>query len=199
MIKNLILSLISTLVLFSCKQHKKSSPEKIQKIKLKETIELSIKEIDSLKTNGLLTKKRYSLMSSCGGGLEGFYFKDNLVYIDAIYEGELGFIKHEFYLKGIKFSKIFYREYLPEDEKYLKKYPLHKFPYDESKMTFSDTIYTINLGKNLSFKKMAKGQIISKKVDEKFIKKLIDWGNNMVKELESDSNLSIDENQEITL
>lgn len=165
----------------------KANPNnKIEQSELENDFEFSSTEIDSLKTNGFLNKKEYSLMSTCGGGLDGFYFKDKLVFIDAIYKAEIGFIRQQLYLKGSEFSKIIYQEYFPEDEKYLKKYPLDKFEYDESKVTFSDTIYKINLGNNLSFEKTSKGKLISTKINNDLIRKLIDCGNVMKKELELD-------------
>ncbi|MDH7448404.1 hypothetical protein [Aquimarina sp. 2201CG14-23] len=190
--------LLLILTFSSCKEkdRKKSKTEKnktdlkveniIEQSNLKTEFEFSVVEIDSLKLNGFLKKKEYSLMSTCGGGLDGFYFKNKLVFINAIYKGESGFIKQELYLKGIEFSKIIYQEHFPEDEKYLKKYPLEKFKYDENKLTFSDTIYKIELGENTRFKKISNGKVISTKIDNELINKLINCGNIMRKELETD-------------
>jgi len=125
-------------------------------------------------------------MSECGGGFSGFYFNENLVFIDEIYRAELGFSKHQFYLKGNGFLKIIYQEHFPENEKYLKKYPLEKFEYDESKMTFSDTIYNINLGINPNFQKISKGKLISTRINNDLINELVNCGNIMKKELKTD-------------
>jgi hypothetical protein len=175
-----IITLALILSFSSCKE------KTHQKTEFENDFKFSVTEIDSLKTNGLLKKKEYSMMSACGGGLDGFYFKNKLVFIDAIFKAELGFIRQQLYLKGNKFSKIIYQEHFPEDSKYLEKYPLDKFEYDESKMTFSDTIYKINLGINPSFEKISNEKIISKKINNDLINRLIECGNLMKKELELD-------------
>lgn len=124
-------------------------------------------------------------MSACGGGLDGFYFKNELKLINSRYQAELGYSSKKIYWKGNEILKIKYREHFPEDEKYLKKYPLDKYEYDPSKMTYSDTVYEITFGSKFEFKKIASEKIISKKTDSTLIKRLIDCGKRMKTELES--------------
>ena len=144
----------------------------------------TIKEIDSLYNNGILTKVFYPNMSACGGALYGFYYDNELILIDSKYGAELGFSSKKIYWNENKILKIKYREYFAEwEKKYKKKYP--KDEWDESKMTYSDTIYKITFGDEYEFKKMADEKIISTKTDSTLIKKLTDCGKRMKMELES--------------
>jgi len=143
----------------------------------------TIKKIDSLYNSGILTKVFYPNMSACGGGLYGFYYDNELILINSKYGAELGFSSKKIYWNGNKILKIKYRQYFAEWGKYKKKYP--KDEWDESKMTYSDTIYKITFGEEYEFKKMAGEKIISTKTDSTLIKKLTDCGKRMKMELES--------------
>ncbi len=147
--------------------------------------DFTITEIDSLFDNGILTKKFYPNMSSCGGGLYGFYFNEELKLIDSKYQGEQGYSSRKIYWNGNEILKIKYREYFEEWGKYEKNFPPEKVEYDPSKMTYSDTIYEITFGDECKFKKMADNKIISTKMDSTLIEKLTDCGKRMKKELES--------------
>lgn len=142
-------------------------------------------EIDSLYNNGILTEKFYPNMSACGGSLSGYYFDDQLVFIDATYSGELGYTRKKMYLAEKDFSKIIYQEHFPEMEKYKRKYPLNKYDFDPTKVTFTDTIYEIKIKPSLEFKKSYLNNVLSTKADTILIKKLIDCGNKMIAELNS--------------
>lgn len=150
-----------------------------------ESTNFTILEIDSLFNNGILTKKFYPNMSYCGGALYGYYYKDELKIIDSEYGAELGFSSKKIYCNGNKILRINYREYFPEDGKYLKNYPLEKYEYDPSKMTYSDTIYESTSLNKYEFKKMADNKVVSTIIDSTLMKRLIDCGKRMKTELES--------------
>ena len=150
-----------------------------------DTFELTKVVIDSLMSNNHLLKLSYPGMSRSGGGLEGFYYKNTLVFINSMYRAELGFTETKYYLSGSNFSEIIYHEHFPESEKYLKKYPLDKFDYDESKFTYSDTIYQVKLIGDSQFQKKSNGKLISIVTDTVLLKRLIRRGNEMKLDLKS--------------
>jgi len=125
-------------------------------------------------------------MSACGGRLYGFYYNDELKLVDSKYGAELGFSSKKIYWNDDEILKIKYREYFPEDEKYLKKYPLEKYEYDPSKMTYSDTIYETTFINKYEFKKMADSKVVSTILDSTLMKRLTDCGKRMKTELESE-------------
>jgi len=182
-----ILLLILTLI--SCKNESKKELDKTDSISKSEVNaelnEFTSSQIDSLNEKGELSKIFYPNMSACGGGLNGFYFKNDLKLIDSKYQAELGYSSKKIYWSGNKILKIKYREYFAEWEKYEQKYPPKKVEYDSSKMTYSDTIYEITFENKYEFKKIASEKIVSKKTDSTLIKKLIDCGEQMKTELES--------------
>jgi len=147
-------------------------------------IEKYVKTIDQLKNENKLVKISYPNMSACGGGLHGYYLNKNLVLIDATYGAELGFSSREFYIDQDKFLKIIYREYIPEWEKYELNYPADKYEYDPSKMTYTDTIYSIILANPTVFRKKADKKTVSTKVNQKLIDNLVACGQKMTLELQ---------------
>ena len=173
--------------MFSCKKIDQTDAEKVKDIKEKEEIELefTVQEIDSLRSNNMLSELQYPNMSACGGALKGFYYKDQLVLIDATYSGELSYTRKKMYVSKASFSKIIYQEHFPEMDKYRKEYPLEKYKFDPSKVTFADTIYEINIGQKDGFKKRYLKEILSKKADSTLIVKLLDCGEQMKLELVS--------------
>ena len=142
-------------------------------------------EIDSLLSNNHLLKLSYPGMSRSGGSLDGFYYNNELVFINSMYRAELGFTETKYYLSGSNFSEIIYHQHFPETEKYLKKYPLDKFEYDESKFTYSDTKYQVKLIGDSLFQKQSNGKLISSITDTVLLKRLIRSGNEMKLDLES--------------
>jgi hypothetical protein len=141
-----------------------------------------VKEIDALRSANKLTRLDFSEMSGCGGGVDGFYLNDNLVLIDATDSGELGFASRAVYFKDGKVVSILYREHFPEWEKYETKYGKSKF--DESKMTYTDTLHTIILTSHPGYTKSAGSKIISKNVDQKRIDDQLSCAEQMRKELD---------------
>ncbi|MGB1042623.1 MAG: hypothetical protein ACPGU6_04455 [Tenacibaculum sp.] len=131
---NSILLTLLILLIFSCNKHQNNN----------NILKFTIKEIDSLFNNNILTIKDYNSKSVCGGSLDGYYFKNQLVLLEAKYSAELGYSYKKMYLKGNKFSKIIYREYFAEWEKHNKNTP-------DSEMIYSDTLYTISPLKNKKF------------------------------------------------
>ena len=178
------------MLLLSCKEENKRNFENaensiIETESKSEYLVFKISEIDSLLQNGILTKKMYPNMSACGGSLSGYYFENQLVFIDATYSGELSYTRKKMYLTETGFSKIIYQEHFPEMEKYKKKYPLDKYDFDPAKVTFADTIYEIKMQPNVEFKKLYLDKVLSTKTDSTLINKFVDCGKEMITELNS--------------
>lgn len=143
-----------------------------------------IKTIDTLKNQNKLEKLSYPIMSACGGGLDGYYLNKKIVLIDATYKAELGFSSRKYYIDQEKFVEIIYREYFAEWEKYEQKYPSEKYEFDESKMTYTDTIYTISFTTpTILMTKQSNNKIISRETDEKLLERLVQCGEDMKREL----------------
>jgi hypothetical protein len=147
-------------------------------------IEKYVNTIDSLKKKNSLQKISYPDMVACGGALYGYYQNEKLVLIDAQYQAELGFSSRTIYLMDTIFVKIIYREYFAEWGKYFNKYPSDKYEWDPTKMTYTDTLYSITLCKPPLFVKKAQTKIINKTEDQKLLQALISCGNEMKKQLE---------------
>ena len=143
-------------------------------------------EIDYMYLNNKLTKYIYPMMSYCGGGLNGFYLKEELIYIKSTYGAELGFSSRYVYWNNGKVLRIIYKEHFAEFEKYEKNYPIDKFEFDSSKMTYSDTVYTISFGVKIKFEKKSNEIICSENMDENLIERLVECAVNMKSELENE-------------
>lgn len=156
-----------------------------QTVKLNEPeIEKYATSIDKLRVENKLVKIFYPNMSGCGGGLNGYYHNNNLVLIDATYGAELGFSSRTIYIDQDKFLKIMYREYFAEWGKYEENYPHDKFEYDPTKMTYTDTVYSITLTNTTVFHKKAGNKIISTNLDQALLDRLISCGQQMILELQ---------------
>lgn len=113
--KSLFLTFL-ILIIFSCKKQQVDDCS-FQKF--------TIQEIDSLFNKNALTKKEYESKFVCGGGLDGYYFKDQLVLLEATYSAELGYSYKKMYLLfGNEFSKIIYKEHFAEWEKHDQHIPV---------------------------------------------------------------------------
>jgi hypothetical protein len=156
-----------------------------QTIKLTEPdIEKYANSVDKLRTENKLVKVSYPNMSGCGGGVDGYYLNKNLVLIDATYNAELGYSSRTIYIEQDKFLKIVYREHFAEWGKYEEKYPHDKFEYDPSKMTYTDTVYSITLSTPTDFHKTAGNKIISHKLEQPLLDRLLNCGQQMKAELQ---------------
>ena len=147
-------------------------------------IEKYAKSIDKLKAENKLVKIFYPNMSACGGGVDGYYLNKNLVLIDATYNAELGFSSKTIYIAQDKFLKVIYREHFAEWGKYEENYPYDKFEYDPTKMTYTDTVYSITLTNPTVFHKKAGNNIISSKLDQALLDRLLICGQQMKFELQ---------------
>lgn len=156
-----------------------------QNVKLNESkIEKSANSIDKFKSHNKLKKILYPNMSGCGGSLYGYYLNKELVLIESTYYGELGFSSRSFYINQGDFIKIIYREYSAEWGKYEQKYPSNQYEFDESKMTYVDTISTIILSNPIIFKKQSDNKIVSTDINHALIEELINCGQTMKLELQ---------------
>lgn len=156
-----------------------------QTVKLNEPeIEKYVKSIDKLREENELVKIFYPNMSGCGGGVDGYYLNKNLVLIDATYNAELGFSSRTIYIAQDKFLKVIYREHFAEWGKYKENYPHDKFEYDPTKMTYTDTVYSIALTNPTVFHKKAGNKIISSKLDQALLDRILSCGQQMKLELQ---------------
>jgi hypothetical protein len=156
-----------------------------QTVKLTEPeIEKYAKSVDKLRAENKLVKISYPNMSGCGGGVDGYYLNENLVLIDATYNAELGFSSRAIYIDQDKFLKIIYREHFAEWGKYEEKYPHDKFEYDPTKMTYTDTVYSIALTAPTVFQKTAGKKVVSNRLDLTLLDRLLSCGQQMKLELQ---------------
>jgi hypothetical protein len=149
-------------------------------------IENYVRAVDELKNQNRLKKMSYPNMSGCGGGLDGYYFDNKLVLIDATYQAELGFSSRAYYLEKDSVVRIIYREHFAELEKYEQNYPSDKYEFDASKMTYLDALYTITLTNPILFAKQSNDKLVSNEMDEKdekLIEQLLKCGQEMKQEL----------------
>ena len=146
-------------------------------------IEKYATSIEQLKAENKLVKISYPNMSSCGGSVDGYYLNKKLVLIDATYSAELGFSSKKMYVDQDKFLKVIYREYYAEWGKYERKYASEEQEFDPSKMTYSDTVYSITLANPTVFVKKAADKVVSKKPNNALVERLIKCGEQMKGEL----------------
>ena len=139
--------------------------------------------IDKLKVENKLIKVLYPNMSACGGGLFGYYLDNELVLINSTYSAELGFSSKTIYYDNDSIVKIIYREHFAEWAIYEEKYPSDQYDWDPSKMTYSDTLYTITFCTSLNYSKSSNQTLVDKKVDYKLINSLTSCSKEMTNEL----------------
>lgn len=137
-----------------------------------------VKTIDSLRTKNKLVKVDYPNMHYCGGGVDGYYQSGKLVLLDATYQAELGFSRRVLYLKDEVFVRIHFQQHPANWEQYEQDYPNDRYTWDPSKMTYSDTSYSITLSSPIKFNKMV-GNTGSMTIDTMLIHNLIACGNEM--------------------
>ncbi len=207
----LITTILVGILLISCHRggedssSKSTDQEKQVEVKLTENDSLNNKEAKNYLTNlqidsltrtydrlieeKALTKYFHPNMSRCGGGIDGYYQDSTLLIIDATYQAELGFSSKKIYWNKDDIVKITYREYFAEWGKYEEKYPSGKHEWDPGKMTYTDTVYQMTLGKEYHMQKMADEKLISEQLDSVLVKRLIDCGFEMKNELETEKKL----------
>jgi hypothetical protein len=126
----------------------------------------------------------YPNMSDCGGGLYGYYDKGNLVYIDATYGGEYGYIQKTYFIKDKEYYEIIETRYLPVDQdNYCKTHKTKTGDCDSKNMPYDKTITTVIFSTD-KVVTISKNKKKVKPTDTKgLIKDLIDCGESMKKEL----------------
>lgn len=167
--------------------------ESIKKLQPNELTGSEIKkrehDVQLLKQTKKLTKYRYPMMSRCGGSLEGFYLDQELVYINSTYGGELGSeTSKEIYWQNHQPIKILYQENWVDMAKYQKKHP-NESEFSEKKMFYTDTLYSIELGKTWKFRKSAGQKTVSTTIDSALVNQLINCAFSMKKELETNNKI----------
>ena len=139
--------------------------------------------VDKMRENNSLVKVTYENKSYCGGWLRGYYQDKKLVFIDSKNSAELGYSAKSYYIKNNQRIKIIYTEHFAEWGKYEENYPPDKYEWDETKMTYTDTVYTILLSSQTIFNKKSENKIIDNKQDKVLIDELLKCGNEMTEEL----------------
>ena len=139
--------------------------------------------VDSLRQHKKLTKYSYLNMSRCSGGLDGYYFNEQLVYMSSVYGAETGYSSKDVYLKGDVVYKMRYREHYAEWEKHHQN-----FPNDEGfeNMTYTDTLYTIFYSSSPLIYQTAGPKLVAILHTFKPLKRLLDCAESMRLELNSD-------------
>lgn len=130
-------------------------------------------------------------MSHCGGALYGIYSDNQLIRIESRYGAELGYSSKHVDFKNNEVVKITYREHFAEWDKYSEKYPDHD-GFDPKRMTYSDTLYVLEFGKERSCKKYAGEKLVSKSLDEELSVRLLKCVETMKSELASEKELVVD-------
>jgi hypothetical protein len=130
----------------------------------------------------------YPNMSYCGGAVYGIYKKGELIRIESRYGAELGFSSREVDFDNGEIVKISYREHFAEWGEYSESYP-NEETYNPERMTYSDTLYVLEFGKERSFKKFAGEILISTAPNEELIIRLLKCVETMKNELETEKNL----------
>ncbi|MBI1221607.1 MAG: hypothetical protein GC180_03300 [Bacteroidetes bacterium] len=146
-------------------------------------IERYVQWVDQLKVEHQLDRISYPNMSGCGGAVDGYYFNQKLVLIESIYNAELGFSSRKYYLEQDSFVKIIYHEHFADWDRYQADYPPDKFDFDASKMTYTDTLYSIFLAHPAVFYKTAGNHLISKNPEQPLLDRLLSCGQEMKNEL----------------
>jgi hypothetical protein len=147
-------------------------------------IEKYVKSIDKIRKENKLMEITYQDMSSCGGWLRGYYQNNKLVFIDSKYSAELGYSSKTYYIKNDQTLKVVYKQHYAEWAKYEENYPPDKYDWDDSKMTYTDTVYSILLSNPIIFHKKSNNKFIDNNPDNALIDELIKCGTEMKFELQ---------------
>ena len=147
-------------------------------------VEAFVDSVDKWKAENKLKKIPFPDMSPCGGNLIGYYHNTwALVLMVAEYQAEeLAFSSRTYYIRRTQPEKIIYREHAAEWDKYEKKYSFNK-KFDPTKMTYTDTVYSMILTDPVMFHKETNNKIIESEADYKLINELVDCGFKMRSQL----------------
>jgi hypothetical protein len=132
-----------------------------------------------------LKKFTYPNMSECGGGLDGYYDNNNLVYIDATYGAEFGYVQRTYFLKDNEYYKITETRYLPADkvDNYCAKNKTKTGECDYKNMPYDNTITTIIFSRDKILTVSKNNKKIITTDTSRLLKELTDCGESMKKEL----------------
>jgi len=143
------------------------------------------KEIKSKLDKKELDKFFYPDMSYCGGGLYGYYDRNKLVYIDATYGAEFGYIQKTYFIKDSIYFKIVETNYQPADtvDDYCKTHKSKTGECDYKNMPYDKIITTIIFSKKEIVSQMKNNEKVELKDTTGIVKTLIECGEIMRKEL----------------
>lgn len=145
-----------------------------------------VRMVDSLRHANKLQLIKLSMMSYCGGAIEGYYDHGRLVYISSYYGGELAtYTSRDVYFRDTVAYKITYREHFPEWEKFSKKYPNDDGTMFKH-MTYTDTLYTILLSEPRFITKSAGKLKVKPVISDNMIAELIRCAGIMRRELDDE-------------
>lgn len=127
-------------------------------------------------------------MSHCGGALYGIYSNNELIRIESTYGSEMGYSSKNIDFENGRITKINYREYYGDQDKYFEQYP-NVDTIDFQKMTFTDTLYVLEFGDKKSFKKYAGKKLIATTINADLVNRLLKCVETMQSELASEKQL----------
>lgn len=103
--------------------------------------------VDSLIESESLKFIQLANMHACGGSVSGYFLDSALVFIDATYNSEDGYLSQKVYWQDSMNMKIIYHEHFPDYGQYEKDFP-EDLEFDLDKMIFTDEIYEITYSNN---------------------------------------------------
>jgi hypothetical protein len=143
------------------------------------------KEIKSKLDKKELDKFFYPDMSYCGGALYGYYDKNKLVYMDATYGAEFGYIQKTYFIKDSTYLKIIETNYQPADlvDDYCKTHKTNTGECDYKNMPYNKIITTFVFSEEKIVTRLKNNKKVNLKDTTEIIKRLIECGQIMQKQL----------------
>ena len=166
--------------------HSNSGLKKINYYLDKKTTKETIDIIDKNVKENKIKKYEYPNRSFYGGRLQGYFQNDStLKYIESHMGVEFYEDHNYIYWHNENIIKIIYREHRPNWEIYRSTYTEDKYEFDASKITYADTTFIISFSnKGIDFEKRVKDKIISTKIDSTLVRRRLNHGYQMRKEIE---------------
>ena len=143
------------------------------------------KEIKSKLDRKELNRFFYPNMSDCGGGLYGYYANDKLVYIDATYGGQFGYIRTNYFIKDSVYFKIIETNYQPSvsTDQYCKTHQTKNGDCDYGSMPYNKIVTTVIFTKDTIVTQLKNRRKVKLTDTKNVVRTLFKCGQSMQKEL----------------